>query len=462
MNNLLFEQARAAYQSRDFASAAQFFAACKDPSEPAGEADHLRGNALMKLGMFSEAAAAYESALADASYGHVGALRTNEGKACVAMGDTERAIACFRAAAQDPTYPTPYKAQLALGELLLSQGNVTEAGVAYRQAAIDETNPEPASALSKLGGCFVALGRPQDAIEAYRTALDFSGPSTNQNAIYAGLGQACVAASRMDEALDAFNQALADGTYALSSEAEADYQRARGLMEGKGGLSGTGSNTASTSGVLYDPLDPLGKSGEFIPDPSDTGFFTLTENEMIQQDKQEMKIKRKRKHTGLKVFIVIVLIVLIAGGGAFYAFYRGMGIPSQQEVLTSLFDDVTAGQDATENLAAGLTDDQKQLIISMVPQGATAQITNMDQSMTESTASVEVTLAGGGVQDYTVTFVRDGIGWVVSGLTLDFDSLDDGSDTSDDVADQDGAAADDGAADEGAQDADAAGADAAA
>ena len=84
-------------------------------------------------------------------------------------------------------------------------------------------------------------------------------------------------------------------------------------MEGKGGLSGTGSNTASTSGVLYDPLDPLGKSGEFIPDPSDTGFFTLTENEMIQQDKQEMKIKRKRKHTGLKVFIVIVLIVLIAG-----------------------------------------------------------------------------------------------------------------------------------------------------
>ena len=139
-----------------------------------------------------------------------------------------------------------------------------------------------------------------------------------------------------------------------------------------------------------------------------------------------------------------------------------MGIPSQQEVLTSLFDDVTAGQDATENLAAGLTDDQKQLIISMVPQGATAQITNMDQSMTESTASVEVTLAGGGVQDYTVTFVRDGIGWVVSGLTLDFDSLDDGSDTSDDVADQDGAAADDGAADEGAQDADAAGADAAA
>ena len=430
MNNLLFDQARAAYQARDFASAAQFFAACKDPSEPAGEADHLRGNALMKLGLIADAAEAYESALADAAYGHRGALLTNEGKARTALGDLDRAVACFRAAVQDPTYATPYKAQLALGDILIKQGNVTEAGVAFRQAAIDETNPEPAAALSKLGGCFVELGRPQDAIEAYRTALDFASPSTNQQAIYAGLGQACVAASRMEEALDAFGHALEGGTYALTPEQNADYQRAQDIMAGQASLSATpASVSASTSGVLYDPLDPLGKSGEFMPDPSDTGFFTLTENEMIQQDKREMKIKRKRKHTGLKVFIVLLLVLLLAAGGAAFALYQGFGIPSQQDALNNLFTAVSAGEDATGDLASALSDEQKQLIVSMVPQDATAQITNMDQSMTESTASVEVTLSAGGVQDYTVTFVRDGIGWAVSGMTLDFGST--GSDEAD-------------------------------
>lgn len=464
MNNLLFDQARAAYQARDFASAAQFFAACKDPSEPAGEADHLRGNALMKLGRIADAADAYEAALADAAYGHRGALLTNEGKARTALGQLDRAVACFRSAVQDPTYATPYKAQLALGDILIKQGNVTEAGVAYRQAAIDETNPEPSAALTKLGSCFVELGRPQDAIEAYRTALDFSTPATNQQAIYAGLGQACVAASRMDEALDAFGHALEGGTYALTPEQDADYQRAKDVMAGQASLSNSASTSASTSGVLYDPLDPLGKSGEFMPDPSDTGFFTLTENEMIQQDKQEMKIKRKRKHTGLKIFIVILLIVVLAAAGAAFALYRGFGIPSQQDALNNLFTAVSDGQDATVDLADALSNEQKQLIVSMVPQDATATITNMDQSMTESTAAVEVTLSQGGVQDYTVTFVRDGIGWAVSGMTLDFGDDADGSNTADDADDADadqGAATDEApAADEGASEGAQAGADA--
>ena len=443
MNNLLFEQARAAYQSRDFASAAEFFAAAKEPSELAGEADHLRGNALMKLGRFTEAVEAYNLALSDTAYGHRGALLTNEGRAYMALGDDANAAACFRNAVQDPTYATPYKAQLSLGEILLKQGNVTEAGVAFRQAAIDEANPEPAAALVKLGACFVDLGRPQDAIEAYRTALDFATPATNQHAIYAGLGQACVAASRMDEAVDAFSHAVSDGTYALSPEAAADYDRARDAMEARSSLDSSGaSGSLSNSGVLYDPLDPLGKSGEFMPDPSDTGFFTLSESEIIQEDKKQMKIKRKRKHTGLKVVIALLLIVAVVLGAGAFAFWRGYGIPSQQDALNTLFEAVSTGDDPTASLASALSDDQKQLLVSMVPQNATAEITNMDQSMTESTASVEVTLAQGGVQDYTVTFVRNGIGWAVSGLTLDFGDSDSSDASSDDAASDSSDAAD--------------------
>lgn len=420
MNNLLVEQARAAYQSRDFANAAQFFAAAKAPGEVAGEIDHLRGNSLMRLRQYRDAVAAYDAALADSAYGHRGALLTNEGKAYLALNDLDHAAACFREATHDNTYPTLYKAQVALGEVLLKQGNVTEAGVAFRQAAIDEANPDPASALTQLASCFIQLGRPQDAIEAYRTALDFAGPTTNQNALYAGLGQACVAASRMDEASDAFAHAVADGTYALSDEEQTDCDRAKQALAVKPAGSGSISGTSGIPAIEADPLDPLGKSGAFMPDPSDTGFFTLSESELIQQDKQNMKVERKRKHTGLKVFLVILLLLaLLAGAGAF-AYYKGFGIPSQQDAVDTLFSAVSSGGDATAELSDQLSEDQKSLIVSMVPQNATATIENMDQSMSTSTARVVAKLDEGGEQEYTVTFSRDGIGWAISGLELDF------------------------------------------
>ena len=49
--------------------------------------DHLRGNALMKLGLYRDAAVSYAQALNDAAYGHRGALLTNQGKAYAAAGD---------------------------------------------------------------------------------------------------------------------------------------------------------------------------------------------------------------------------------------------------------------------------------------------------------------------------------------------------------------------------------------
>lgn len=56
MNSQLIQQGRAAYRAGDFSAAAQMLGAAKTPSEIMGEADHLRGNALMHLGMYAEAA----------------------------------------------------------------------------------------------------------------------------------------------------------------------------------------------------------------------------------------------------------------------------------------------------------------------------------------------------------------------------------------------------------------------
>ena len=415
MNIQALEQARNAYRTGDFASAAQLFAAAKDPSELAGEADHLRGNSLMRLGRYAEAVEAYGAALQDGAYGKRGALLTNQGKALVASGDIRSAVSAFSAATQDASYATPYKAYLGLGDALKKLGNLTEAGVAYRQAAIDGANPAPAGALANLGDCFVALQRPEDAIESYRTALDFAGPRDDTRAISAGLGQAYVAANRFSDAVDAFGTATVDGIYQLTPEQADAYERARDT------LSASSAMVATTNAYSTD-IDPLGQSGSFMPDPSDTGFFTLSEQEMVQQDRVETKVRRKRRHTGLKVFIALLVVLLIAGGGAAFAYTRGFGFPSQQDVLTGLFQAATDGSDASEYLASGLDESQKSIITASIPLDATPTIEGMDAGMSEATATVKVALKNGGDMTYEVGFVREGLGWAVSSVSTDFNT----------------------------------------
>ena len=79
MNSQLIQQGRAAYRAGDFSAAAQMLGAAKTPDEIMGEADHLRGNALMHLGMYAEAAEAYAAALNDGTYGKRGALLLSYG-----------------------------------------------------------------------------------------------------------------------------------------------------------------------------------------------------------------------------------------------------------------------------------------------------------------------------------------------------------------------------------------------
>lgn len=422
MNASALQQAQQAYRTGDFATAAQLFAAAKDAGEIAGEVDHLRGNALMRLGRYADAVEAYRAALMDTAYGKRGALLTNQGKALVGAGDFAGAVASFSAATQDASYATPFKAYLGLGGALEKLGNVTEAGVAYRQAAIDGTNPAPAGALASLAGCFIALERPEDAIEAYRTALDFAGPRDDVRAINAGLGMAYVACNRFTDGVEAFNAAVSDGIYQLSDNERAAFERAQDT------LSANAAMMPVTAGIAQgvDPLDPLGQSGNFMPDPSDTGFFTLSEHEMVQADRAEMKVRRKKRHTGLKVFLVILLLLIIAAGGLGFAYTRGLGFPSQQDTLTKLFNAVSNDEDTSAYIASNLDESTRSVLVASIPADATPTIEGMDASMSTTTATVKVALKQGGEMTYEVSFVRDGLGWVVSSIAADF-NVSDGS-----------------------------------
>ena len=65
-----------------------------------------------------------------------------------------------------------------------------------------------------------------------------------------------------------------------------------------------------------------------------------------------MKVRRRHRHLGLKIVIAILVVLILAAGGLGFAYTRGFGYPSQQDVLTGLFDAVSNGTDADQYLAS--------------------------------------------------------------------------------------------------------------
>lgn len=426
MNQQAYESGKLAYKSGDWFGAVTRLADAAAPGEPSGEIDHLRGNAYMKLGQFDSAARAYEGALGDVSYGKRGALQCNLGRALLAAGRADEAIPALSEAVSDASYATPYKAYLALGAAYEQVGDVRGAGMAYRNAAIDEANPAPAAALSKLGGCFMRLGRPVDAVEAYRTALDFTTPLESQNQIWCDLGLAYVAANRMNEAVDAFAHSTSDGTFTLTPEAQASYDAARKAVAsiGERRQSDTDAFLAAAGyGGGYDPLDPMGESGELMPSPEDTGFFSVTEEDLMAADKQERKVRRKHRHTGLKVLVFFLVLLVLAVGAAVFAYVRGYGWPTQEAVAEELFDAKSSGEDIAQYVVAGTSASQIEAMSDSLPTGdVTVTVSGCDRSMTDSTVYLTAALAAGGEQDYTVELRRDGISWKVVSVTPEYAS----------------------------------------
>ena len=232
MDNEYIAQAREAYKARDFQTALALFNQClTDPSIQKGPGElgyiyHQIGNCFLQMKDFGEAIHAYTQATADTAYDACGAVNCNLAKAYAFLHDYENAVSHFEIAVSDAKYDAPYKAYLGLGNALLKLGKNAEAGVAFREAALDTNNPDPTKALLNLGVCFMALDRPADAVQSYESALQFDMDPATRNKMYANLGQAYVACNQMQQAMNAFEAALADKTYFLSDSASVDYGRA--------------------------------------------------------------------------------------------------------------------------------------------------------------------------------------------------------------------------------------------
>lgn len=448
MNNVLFQQAQSSYSRGDYPSALEGYTQCLQ-SEGAvlapgeiGQLYHKIGNCLVKLHDYEEAIHAYSQATADPDYHQAGAICCNLGNSYAALYDYENAIKNFKLALEDDAYSTPYKAYSGLGKAYLKLGKTAEAGSSFRSAALDEANPNPVHPLLNLGICFMALGRPADAVASYESALQFRMDPSTKNKLYANLGQAYAASGKMQQAVDAFEQALADKTYFLNDAASVDYQRAIGAV-----AQGTAVIDAVDPNTGFNDFSGLDVTGDGIPvysetdeeaasnspyyyaddydvedkySSSDERFFNATDEELEHWGKQVAKQDRKRRNVGLKVLVFLVVLLLLAAAVGVFAYSKGYGYPTQEAVAQELFADPSAA--ASKVFASDLSEDRIKGMLDPVVADSNVTINGVDRSMASSTVYVTASTEEGGEVQYKVSMGRDKIGWKVNNVNLYFAS----------------------------------------
>lgn len=451
MNNEIFQQARGAYVAKDYTAALTKFTEClqdtsveKAPGE-IGLLYHQIGNCLVKLNDPNEAIHAYSQAKIDESYDAMGSVSYNLGMVYASQGDFEDASDNFKAAVEDSRYSTPYKAYVALGNSLLKLGKSAEAGAAFRSAALDEANPDPTKALLNLGVCFMALDRPMDAIASYESALQFDMPASTRNKIFANMGQAYVAAGKMNKAVRAFESALADKSYVFNDAANVDYQRAvSAIAAGASDEIEPVSAAAAPVEQHTNDLSGLDVPGDGVPiessqplSPSEMGTTQMSETSIMREiaaaeqanseffasnemDFQEWDkaVKKKHGHRGLKIFLVVLILVIIAAGAGAFAYTQGYGYPSAQDQVSSLFSD----PENADVYVNGIDDVTKARIADTVVAGSAITVNGQTSDLSTAEVYVTATTSQGGEIPYQVSLSRDGIGWKVSNVTFSYAS----------------------------------------
>lgn len=451
MNNEIFQQARGAYVAKDYTAALTKFTEClqdtsveKAPGE-IGLLYHQIGNCLVKLNDPNEAIHAYSQAKIDESYDAMGSVSYNLGMVYASQGDFEDASDNFKAAVEDSRYSTPYKAYVALGNSLLKLGKSAEAGAAFRSAALDEANPDPTKALLNLGVCFMALDRPMDAIASYESALQFDMPASTRNKIFANMGQAYVAAGKMNKAVRAFESALADKSYVFNDAANVDYQRAvAAIAAGASDEIEPVSAAAAPVEQHTNDLSGLDVPGDGVPiessqplSPSEMGTTQMSETSIMREiaaaeqanseffasnemDFQEWDkaVKKKHGHRGLKIFLVVLILVIIAAGAGAFAYTQGYGYPSAQDQVSSLFSD----PENADVYVNGIDDATKARIADTVVAGSAITVNGQTSDLSTAEVYVTATTSQGGEIPYQVSLSRDGIGWKVSNVTFSYAS----------------------------------------
>ena len=431
-------RADAAYAARewDMAAAAYLHAAGVEGDQDTG-ALYLAGNAYLKARRFAEAADAYERTLKDASWERESQTKTNLGLAYAALGRDQDAVRVLRDAADDLRNAGRYRALSGLGGSLERLGRVEEAADAYRQAVLVEANPDPGKALNNLGLCYMALGRPGDAADAFRAALELDS-YTSKGKAAANLGLALAASGAHAEAVRAFDRSVVDYGHTLSTPASAAYDASVAAVEEQESrearhvhpqLLGSGMPIEGwTTGEL--PLVPAPVVTHEIDDEIETAFFTMTEAEMREADRDARKVERVESRSTRNLSVVLgtwLALLAVVAGLLGYAWVSGLGYPTQSMTVKSLLDAHAAGTPVESYWVAVPSGDVNKEMSSLPPKYASYAIGATKGSARTSTVTVTIVLEQGAPLTYTVSLLREGVGWKVNGISNDWRSTGGGS-----------------------------------
>ena len=451
MDHNRFQEAQQAYDGGDFRLAAKLFlAAAGRGADGNGGAYHMAGNSLMRLRRHQDALTVYGHALRDAAYDKRGAVYANLGTAYVSLADYAEATTAFQNALKEPDYSTPHKAYQGLAGALLERGRVEEAAVAYRRAALDPGNPDPGKALVNLGLCFMALGRPSDAVEAYRAALGFDDYQGRGRAL-ANLGQAYTVLGEYEEAVRAFEKSTQLHGHKLSAAAAAAYDtaiaQARPLRETVDGwvtgeiapippdslddttgwdaselaaLTGVQTPLAAPAAAPRSDAEQAAASLGFGDDEAVADFFSVTDEQMRVRDRDARRASREmNRGSGWKLIAIIAgcIVAVVALVGAAYGF--GFGWPTQQQSVVGM---LVAHRDGKPVNPYWVAVPGKDLAKEMakVPPVKSYTVDSVVHGAKTSTVAVTVTPKDGAALHYTITLVREGVGWKVIGVENDW------------------------------------------
>ena len=444
MNNAVFEQAQQAYESKDFASALDYYNnVVADQSYPlqAGELGlvyHQMGNCYVKLQNYSDAINAYVNATSDTAYVSLGTVYYNLGMAYAYMNDFGNAINNFKTAINTENYRSKFKAYTAMGNALMKSGKSADAAAAFRSAAMDNHNPDPTRALLNLGVCFMALGRPIDAVTVYESTFQYNMKPEFKNRLNANLGQAYVACGQMDNAVKAFEEALRDKTYKLSDSASVDYQRAiAAVSKGEDKTAGTiapaaaaGAVAGAAAGAAMTPEQASADTAPVGDTSSDTFANDSTMPSASEQDAQFAKWSdsakeaayntKKKKSPGKIVLIVLFFFVAacIVAGSVLFCF--GFGIPSQEMVSKALLSNPIDAKNWVFD--DQMSDNDKAFYAGGVIQDANAHVDGVVRNVNNSTVYITGKTDEGADVTYKIKMIRSWLGWKITSVELSFAS----------------------------------------
>ncbi len=431
MDNERLSQGDKAYAAGDWRAAAREYLAAAQGSDAvgAGRAYHMSGNALMRLRRNSDAATVYGHALKDESYDKRAAVLTNLGVALAADGRYSEALESSEAALAEPGNDAPWKAQQCKAGALYDMGRFEDAAQAYREASWIEGNPDPGRSLNNLGMCFMTLGRPEDAVEAFKAAIAVDGYA-GKGRSSANLGLSYAAMGFHEEAVRAFEAALGTYSYHLTGATLAAYEAAK---------SATGPQA---SGEMVEgwwstgEMPPVAEGAEGDVEPAgpatieDTRFFTMTEDQMRAEGREASKAQRRQKRSGrglaIRIWLAVLLVALVAGGVA-AVWYFGLGYPTQTATVSDMIDAYRQGGRVAQYWVAVPATDVEREMRTLPARFASYSVAAVHSGPSESTVRVTVKLEKSGTQDFSVSLVREGVGWKVNGVRNDWRSTGGGS-----------------------------------